>query len=63
MSKRVIAHCQRCHKEMRMTRAEKQKKKIIDIPILCDECYEHYTNMMIGNIMNVLTRRPTHEET
>ena len=62
MSKTVIAHCQRCHKEMRLTRDEKQKMKVIDIPILCDECYAHYTNMMIGNIMNLLKRRTAHEE-
>lgn len=63
MSKRVIAHCQRCHKEMRMTRAEKQQKKIMDLAILCDDCYYHFTNLLFGRIMNVLQRRSEHENT
>lgn len=56
MAKRVIAHCQRCHKEMRMTRTEKQQKKIMDLAILCDECYDLYTKRLFGHIMNAFAK-------
>lgn len=56
MSKRVVAHCQRCRKEWRMTREEKQRHKVLDMPILCSNCYDRYTSLLIERISKIIFR-------